>query len=86
VAASALAVTQYLGLSVYAIHHWDLEAAFGADPSYGGFGWGSQFGRLVILVGAGVIGAAVALYGRQWLTASRGVLPVSSRGAPDRAN
>src|SRR5262249_19819781 len=35
VVASALAVTQYLGLSVYAVHHWDLEALFGADPSYG---------------------------------------------------
>ena len=66
VAASALAVSEYLGLALYASHHWDLEAAFYADPSYGGFGWSGQVGRMVILVGAGVIGAAVAMRGHQW--------------------
>jgi hypothetical protein len=61
VAASALAVTEYLGLSLYAANHWDLALAFAADSSYGPFGWGAQVARLVVLVGAGVIGAAVAL-------------------------
>jgi diguanylate cyclase (GGDEF)-like protein len=66
VAASALAVTEYLGLSVYAVHHWDLTIAFGAESSSGEFGWSAQVGRMVVLVGAGVIGAAVALRGHQW--------------------
>jgi hypothetical protein len=84
--ASCLAVTQYLGLSVYAVHHWDLDAAFGADPRYGAFTWATALSRAVILVGAGVLGAAVALYGRHWLTASRSVLPASSLPATARAN
>src|SRR5262249_35496219 len=66
VAASALAVTEYLGISLYAVKHWDLTAAFGAESSYGEFGWSSQVGRMVVLVGAGVMGAAVALRGHQW--------------------
>jgi diguanylate cyclase (GGDEF)-like protein len=66
VAASALAVTEYLGLSLYAANHWDLEAAFGSESSYGGFAWSGQVGRMIVLVGAGVIGAAVALRGHQW--------------------
>jgi len=64
--ASALAVSQYLGISLYAAHHWDLAAMFGADASYGDFGWGGQVGRMIVLVGAGVIGGAVALRGHQW--------------------
>ena len=39
---------------------------FGADASYGDFGWGGQVGRMIVLVGAGVIGGAVALRGHQW--------------------
>jgi diguanylate cyclase (GGDEF)-like protein len=66
VAASALAVTEYLGISFYAVHHWDLTAAFGAEPSYGEFGWAAQVARMVVLVAAGVIGSAVALRGHQW--------------------
>ena len=66
VAATVLAVTEYLGISVYAAHHWDLTAAFGAESSYGAFGWAAQIGRIVVLVGAGVIGAAVALRGHHW--------------------
>jgi len=66
VAASTLAVAEYLGLSLYAVHRWDLAAVFAADPSYGGFAWSSQVGRMVVLVSAGVIGAAVALRGHQW--------------------
>jgi hypothetical protein len=84
--ASSLAVAEYLGLCVYAVHHWDLETAFGDDPTYGEFGWVNVVGRTVILVGAGVIGAAVALYGRQLLTGSRGILSVSSGAATSRAN
>ena len=66
IAAAALAVAEYLGLSLYAARHWDLDAAFQADSSYGGFGWASQVGRSVVLVGAGVIGAAVARRGHRW--------------------
>jgi diguanylate cyclase (GGDEF)-like protein len=66
VVASALAVTEFLGISLYASTHWDLTAAFGADPSYGEFGWGTQIARVIVLVGAGVIGSAVALRGHQW--------------------
>jgi len=64
--ASALAVTEYIGICLYASTHWDLAAAFGADPSYGEFGWGTQIARMIVLVGAGVIGSAVALRGHQW--------------------
>ncbi|MGZ3481031.1 MAG: diguanylate cyclase [Myxococcaceae bacterium] len=66
VAASALAVAEYLGLSFYATRHWDLAAAFRAESSYGEFGWAAQVARSVVLVGAGVIGAAVALRGHRW--------------------
>ena len=64
--ASVLVVAEYLGLSVYAAHHWDLAAAFEAESSYGGFGWSAQIGRVVVLLGAGVTGAAVAMRGHQW--------------------
>jgi hypothetical protein len=60
-AASALAVAEYLGISLYAANHWDLTAAFTADSTYGGFGWGAQIGRIIVLTGAGVTAAAVAL-------------------------
>lgn len=66
VAASALAVTEYLGISLYAANHWDLSATFEAESSYGAFGWAAQVARMVVLVGAGVIGSAVALRGHQW--------------------
>lgn len=66
VAASALAVAEYLGLSLYATRHWDLAAAFRAESSYGEFGWAAQVARSVVLVGAGVIGAAVARRGHRW--------------------
>ena len=64
--ASALAVAEYLGISLYAAHRWDLGAAFDLDGSYGAFGWGAQVARMVVLVGAGVIGSSVALRGHQW--------------------
>jgi diguanylate cyclase (GGDEF)-like protein len=66
VVATGLVVTEYLGLSLYAAHRWDLAAAFEADPSYGAFGWGGQVGRMVVLVGAGVTVAAVAIRGHHW--------------------
>jgi len=66
VLASTLAVTEYLGITLYATRHWNLKAAFEAEPGYGAFGWAAQVGRLVVLVGAGVIGTAVALRGHQW--------------------
>ncbi len=66
VAATVLAVTEYLGISLYAANHWDLAAAFEAESNYGAFGWSAQIGRMVVLVGAGVAGTAVALRGHQW--------------------
>ena len=66
VVASALAVGEYLGISLFAAHHWELTAAFEVQSSYGEFGWAAQISRMVVLVGAGVIGAAVALRGHQW--------------------
>ena len=66
VAATVLAVTEYLGISLYAANHWDLAAAFEAESNYGAFGWSAQIGRIVVLVGAGVTGTAVALRGHQW--------------------
>jgi serine/threonine-protein kinase len=61
VAASALAVTQYLGLCLYANAHWNLRAEYDADPSYGIWGWGATYSRLVLLGIAGVVGAAIAI-------------------------
>src|SRR5262249_15310664 len=75
VLASTLAVTEYLGITLYASHHWNLEAAFEAEPGYGAFGWAAQVGRLVVLVGAGVIGTALALRGHQRRPPSRGGPP-----------
>ena len=46
VAASALAVTEYLGISLFAANHWDLTVAFGAESSYGEFGWAAQVARI----------------------------------------
>ncbi|RPH67085.1 MAG: GGDEF domain-containing protein [Myxococcaceae bacterium] len=66
VAATVLAVTEYLGIALYAVNHWDLAAAFEAESSYGAFGWSGQIGRMIVLIGAGVTGAAVALRGHQW--------------------
>jgi diguanylate cyclase (GGDEF)-like protein len=66
VAATALAVTEYLGINLYAAHHWDLDAAFALESGYGAFGWSAQVGRMIVLVGAGVMGTAVALRGHQW--------------------
>ncbi len=66
VLASALAVSEYLGLSLVAATHWDLEAAARAHPGYGAFSWASQVSRTVVLAGAGVMGAAVALRGHRW--------------------
>ncbi len=66
VLASALAVAEYLGLSLYAALHWDLEGATRAHPGYGAFSWASQVSRMVVLAGAGVMGAAVALRGHRW--------------------
>ena len=66
VVASVLAVAEYLGICLYAAHHWNLDAAFEAESGYGAFGWSAQVGRLVVLVGAGVMGTAIAMRGHQW--------------------
>ncbi len=66
VVASALAVAEYFGLSLYGSRHWDLAAAQLAEPGYGEFGWAAQIGRMVVMTGAGVMGAAVALRGHRW--------------------
>jgi two-component system, cell cycle response regulator len=66
VVASMLAVTEYAGLSFYAATHWDLAAMARREVDYGDFSWSSQIARIVVLAGAGVISAAVALRGRRW--------------------
>jgi two-component system, cell cycle response regulator len=66
VLASALAVAEYAGLSAYAAGHWDMQAMARLHPAYGDFGWSSQIARMVVLAGAGVMSAAVALRGRRW--------------------
>jgi len=66
VLASALGVAEYAGLSAYAAGHWDLEAVSRAENAYGDFSWSSQIARMVVLAGAGLMSAAVALRGRRW--------------------
>jgi two-component system cell cycle response regulator len=66
VVASGLAVLEYCGLSFYAASHWDLEAMAKLEAGYGDFSWSSQIARMVVLAGAGVMSAAVALRGRRW--------------------
>ncbi len=66
VVASALAVAEYMGLSFYAATHWDLAAMARREVDYGEFSWSSQIARMVVLAGAGVMSAAVALRGRRW--------------------
>ncbi len=66
VLAAALAAAEYLGLAIYASYHWDLAAAASAHPMYGEFSWTSQVSRMVVLAGAGLMGAAVALRGHRW--------------------
>lgn len=66
VLASVLAVAEYAGLSSYAAGHWDMEAMSSRQTAYGAFSWSSQIARMVVLAGAGVMSAAVALRGRRW--------------------
>ena len=66
IVASVLAVSEYLGICLYAVHHWNLDAAFEAESGYGAFGWSAQVGRLIVLVSAGVMGTAIAMRGHQW--------------------
>lgn len=66
VVASALAVAEYAGISIYANSHFDLDALVKQDSSYGDFSWSSQIARMVVLAGAGVMSAAVAMRGRRW--------------------
>ena len=66
VVAASLAVTEYLAILLYATHHWDLASAFEVESGYGAFGWAAQVGRMVVLVGAGLMGTVVALRGHQW--------------------
>jgi diguanylate cyclase (GGDEF)-like protein len=66
VLASALAVAEYAELSAYASGHWDMQAMAALHPAYGDFSWSAQIARMVVLAGAGVMSAAVALRGRRW--------------------
>jgi diguanylate cyclase (GGDEF)-like protein len=70
VLAALLAVAEYAGLSFYAATHWDLAEIARTQPFYGEFSWSAQISRMVVLAGAGVISAAVALRGRRWRTLS----------------
>ncbi len=42
------AAAQYLSLVIFADTRWDINAM--ASPAYGGFTWGMQYGRLVVLM------------------------------------
>ena len=77
---------EYLGISLFAAHHWELTAAFEVQSSYGEFGWAAQISRMVVLVGAGVIGAAVALRGHQWrhLSGKDALTGLANRAAFER--
>jgi diguanylate cyclase (GGDEF)-like protein len=66
VLAAALALCQYAGLSAYASAHWDLAQVGLSESAYGDFSWSSQIARMVVLAGAGLMSAAVALRGRRW--------------------
>jgi diguanylate cyclase (GGDEF)-like protein len=66
VLAAALALSQYAGLSAYASAHWNLQLVGQTESAYGDFSWSSQIARMVVLAGAGLMSAAVALRGRRW--------------------
>jgi two-component system cell cycle response regulator len=82
VLASALAVAEFAGLSAYAAGHWALKTVAGNQQvSYGSFSWSSQIARMVVLAGAGVMSAAVALRGRRWryLSGTDGLTGLANR-------
>jgi two-component system, cell cycle response regulator len=81
VVASGLAVAEYAGLSFYADTHWDLAAMARREVDYGDFSWSSQLARMVVLAGAGVMSAAVALRGRRWrhLSGTDGLTGLANR-------
>lgn len=60
-AAGALAVAQYLGLVLLADGLWDLTALGQAAATYGTFDWATQLSRLVLLVVATLLSAAIVL-------------------------
>jgi two-component system, cell cycle response regulator len=76
-----LAVAEYAGLSFYADAHWDLELMAKREVGYGDFSWSSQIARMVVLAGAGVMSAAVALRGRRWryLSGTDGLTGLANR-------
>jgi diguanylate cyclase (GGDEF)-like protein len=81
VLASALAVAEYAGLSLYAAGHWDMQAMSARQTAYGDFSWSSQIARMVVLASAGVMSAAVALRGRRWryLSGTDGLTGLANR-------
>jgi two-component system, cell cycle response regulator len=81
VLASGLAVAEFAGLSAYAAGHWDMAAMSRRPTGYGDFAWSSQIARMVVLAGAGVMSAAVALRGRRWryLSGTDGLTGLANR-------
>ena len=68
--AMALVLVQYACLAAVAIGGFDLGRAFAEDPWRGAFQPAELIGRMAALVGAGVLGTAVALLGARWRTLS----------------
>lgn len=68
--AGLLAVVQYGVIVGYASSHWDLNHPSFAPFRYGMFNWGDQFSRLILLVTATVLSAALVLRARRLLLLS----------------
>jgi len=60
VTAGVLALIQYSAITFYAYTHWDLNSKTFAPYPYGMFSWGTQIGRLIILLSAAVLSFALA--------------------------
>lgn len=63
-AAGGLAIAQYLGICWWADSHFDLNGAQYAPYDYGTFAWSTQVNRLILLISATALAAAIVLRGR----------------------
>ncbi|MEJ7809830.1 MAG: diguanylate cyclase [Gemmatimonadaceae bacterium] len=83
--AGALAIVQYLGITLYAATQWDLNSAAFAPFAYGMFSWSTQISRLILLATATLLSASIvrrAYRLRQLSTLDR-LTGVMNRGAFD---
>lgn len=62
--AGALAMTQYLGVAIYADLVWDAQAAIYRPLEYGIFPWGTQLSRLALLALAAALAGTVVIRGQ----------------------